>query len=133
MSPGARKLLDLPRGCCVWPLGDPALDSFRWCGKPALWGKPYCAAHAARAYTSESASLVDDATTEDDRSEVGAITEERSAIGADAERSGGRTYRVELARGRGLGDKRQWKVVPAGAQKPLQRSPGVGEGLGLHG
>jgi GcrA cell cycle regulator len=53
MSPGARLLLDLPRGCCVWPIGDSALDSSRWCGKPALPFKPYCARHAARAYERE--------------------------------------------------------------------------------
>jgi hypothetical protein len=50
MSPGARKLFDLRPGACRWPHGDPAVDSFRWCGARAVDGRPYCAKHLARAY-----------------------------------------------------------------------------------
>jgi GcrA cell cycle regulator len=35
---------------CCWPIGDPGTSSFRFCDKPALAGKPYCAAHARLAY-----------------------------------------------------------------------------------
>jgi hypothetical protein len=137
MSLGATKLLALGRGCCVWPIGDPALDSFRWCGESEMPGKSYCAKHAARAYTSDSACSEVEAITEHslsidvddkllDRSAIGVIAErcdDRSEADATTERSGGRTYRVELARGRGLGDKRQIRVVPVSAQKPVRRSP----------
>jgi len=35
---------------CCWPIGDPGTPGFRFCGAPALIGKPYCAEHAAVAY-----------------------------------------------------------------------------------
>ncbi|WP_114377460.1 GcrA family cell cycle regulator [Elioraea thermophila] len=35
---------------CCWPIGDPGTPGFRFCGAPALIGKPYCAEHAAIAY-----------------------------------------------------------------------------------
>lgn len=35
---------------CCWPIGEPATPGFRFCGAPALPGKPYCAEHAALAY-----------------------------------------------------------------------------------
>ncbi|MDW8442977.1 MAG: GcrA family cell cycle regulator [Acetobacteraceae bacterium] len=35
---------------CCWPIGDPGSPGFRFCGAPALIGKPYCAEHAAIAY-----------------------------------------------------------------------------------
>lgn len=35
---------------CCWPIGDPGTPEFRFCGAPALSGKPYCAEHAAIAY-----------------------------------------------------------------------------------
>ena len=46
-------IVELYENCCHWPLGDPALDSFRYCGapKPVGMDRPYCATHAALAYT----------------------------------------------------------------------------------
>ncbi len=35
---------------CCWPIGEPGKPGFRFCGAPALVGKPYCAEHAAIAY-----------------------------------------------------------------------------------
>ncbi|MBM3554435.1 MAG: global cell cycle regulator GcrA-like protein [Alphaproteobacteria bacterium] len=35
---------------CQWPLGHPREAGFRFCGSPALSGKPYCPEHAAVAY-----------------------------------------------------------------------------------
>lgn len=42
--------LRLGSGACCWPIGDPGAPGFRFCGAPALVGKPYCADHAAIAY-----------------------------------------------------------------------------------
>ena len=35
---------------CLWPIGDPGDDDFRFCNEPVVEGKPYCAAHCAKAY-----------------------------------------------------------------------------------
>ena len=35
---------------CCWPTGEPGQPDFRFCGKEAIEGKPYCAEHCARAY-----------------------------------------------------------------------------------
>jgi len=35
---------------CSWPLGDPGKPDFHFCDATALPSKPYCAAHAERAY-----------------------------------------------------------------------------------
>ena len=35
---------------CCWPLGEPGTANFRFCGKIASSGKPYCPDHAAIAY-----------------------------------------------------------------------------------
>jgi GcrA cell cycle regulator len=42
--------LRLGNNTCCWPIGDPGTPGFRFCGAPALLGKPYCAEHAALAY-----------------------------------------------------------------------------------
>jgi hypothetical protein len=99
MSPGATKLLALPRGCCVYPLGDPALDSFRWSSTPAMPGKPYCERHR-RICSAEDTSAPNE------------IIEES-----------GMRYRLVVARGRNLGDKRQWRVVPVAGGGPARRAP----------
>jgi GcrA cell cycle regulator len=39
----------LVEGLCKWPIGDPQLKSFRFCGDHASHG-PYCAEHDGRAY-----------------------------------------------------------------------------------
>lgn len=54
-SPIQRKegaqIIELTANCCRWPEGHPGQPGFRFCGKQALPGKPYCPEHAARAYT----------------------------------------------------------------------------------
>src|SRR5882724_1223536 len=89
MSPGATKLLALPRGCCVWPsrhvLDDPRME---WCGEPVEHaGAPYCSKHAARA-----------------RPEVG-TSEDTGAPEIVEDTDTGARYRIVVARGRNLGDK----------------------------
>ncbi|MFC3231113.1 GcrA family cell cycle regulator [Marinibaculum pumilum] len=37
---------------CQWPIGDPKTSEFRFCGKSALPGRPYCDDHCSVAYTS---------------------------------------------------------------------------------
>ena len=35
---------------CSWPEGEPGSPNFRFCGKSAMIGKPYCQEHCAIAY-----------------------------------------------------------------------------------
>lgn len=35
---------------CCWPIGDPGVPTFRFCGSPVVIGKPYCEAHCGLAY-----------------------------------------------------------------------------------
>lgn len=44
--------IHFPTGAgCRWPHGHPSEpETFRFCGEPAVQGKPYCAAHCAVAY-----------------------------------------------------------------------------------
>ncbi len=44
------KMEELTSGMCNWPEGEPGTEDFRFCGQNSLEGKPYCAAHCARAY-----------------------------------------------------------------------------------
>jgi GcrA cell cycle regulator len=44
------KMEKLTIGMCKWPEGEPGHEDFRFCGQPAIEGKPYCAGHCARAY-----------------------------------------------------------------------------------
>ncbi|WP_409562664.1 GcrA family cell cycle regulator [Hyphomicrobium sp. MC8b] len=44
-------LRDLNALHCRWPEGDPKTDTFHFCGRPPLAGKPYCPHHQARAFT----------------------------------------------------------------------------------
>lgn len=39
---------------CSWPIGDPGTDGFRFCGRSAVTGKPYCAEHCSIAYVKVS-------------------------------------------------------------------------------
>ena len=48
----ARRVVTGP--VCQWPIGDPRLPDFHFCGEAALPGKPYCAHHCASAYTRSS-------------------------------------------------------------------------------
>ncbi len=49
-----RALLDLDSHTCRWPIGDPAHAGFLFCGGEPVVGKPYCAAHCARAYRTQA-------------------------------------------------------------------------------
>lgn len=43
-------LVELDAHRCHWPVGDPALPSFHFCGAPPREGRSYCAAHHQIAY-----------------------------------------------------------------------------------
>jgi GcrA cell cycle regulator len=45
-----RTLVTLERGECRWPIGDPKVEGFGFCGCKAIPGKPYCEAHSKRAF-----------------------------------------------------------------------------------
>jgi GcrA cell cycle regulator len=40
----------LTDSCCRWPIGDPQLADFHFCGKKKVNGLPYCDVHARRAF-----------------------------------------------------------------------------------
>lgn len=40
----------LTEACCRWPIGDPQLPDFHFCGKKKVTGLPYCEVHARRAF-----------------------------------------------------------------------------------
>jgi GcrA cell cycle regulator len=40
----------LTESCCRWPIGDPQLAEFHFCGKKKVNGLPYCDHHARRAF-----------------------------------------------------------------------------------
>lgn len=42
---------------CRWPIGDPAMADFRFCGCVPILGRPYCTAHAALAYAKPVATV----------------------------------------------------------------------------
>ncbi len=48
-GPGLASPLTLGPRMCKWPIGDPASESFSFCGRSVEAG-PYCCAHAAVAY-----------------------------------------------------------------------------------
>ncbi|MEO8883557.1 MAG: GcrA family cell cycle regulator [Devosia sp.] len=43
-------LLQLSEQTCKWPIGDPLLPEFYFCGQHSEDGKPYCDFHSRRAY-----------------------------------------------------------------------------------
>lgn len=45
-----KTLQDLSEGMCRWPIGDPQLADFHFCGRNKVTGLPYCEHHARRAY-----------------------------------------------------------------------------------
>ncbi len=62
-SPRGKTLLELRNDSCRWPNGDPAKRNFFFCGAPGAdleGGRPYCAHHARRAYTSVADADEDD-------------------------------------------------------------------------
>ena len=44
--------VDWSRNRCCWPLGDPKLPGFSFCGTSIIPGRPYCEEHSRLAYTS---------------------------------------------------------------------------------
>ena len=54
-APGSATVLTLGAHMCKWPIGDPASDSFTFCGKNAGEGGPYCDTHAQIAYQPQQA------------------------------------------------------------------------------
>ena len=42
----------LSANMCSWPVGEPGDPNFRFCGEPAIHGKPYCQPHCDIAYVS---------------------------------------------------------------------------------
>lgn len=113
MSPGATKLLALPRGCCVFPRGsldDPAME---WCGKPALLGKSYCDFHRRKSVVAEGG---------DPQAGERSPAIEGEIIEGDA----GARYRIERRTSHALGSHRQFRVVPIdGTGAPASASPGA--------
>ena len=51
----------LTEASCRWPEGDPKLPGFHFCGRQRAAGMPYCAHHAAIAYTPAAASSLKNA------------------------------------------------------------------------
>ena len=43
-------LMELTERTCKWPIGDPATDSFWFCGHESESGKPYCKTHISIAF-----------------------------------------------------------------------------------
>ena len=39
------------RNRCCWPIGDPKLPGFSFCGTSIIPGRPYCEEHSNLAYT----------------------------------------------------------------------------------
>lgn len=42
---------------CRWPIGDPSEHEFHFCGRAPVEGRPYCPAHAAKAYDAAGTAL----------------------------------------------------------------------------
>jgi GcrA cell cycle regulator len=61
--PQRRSFLELDSCTCRWPVGDPALPDFFFCGGELLRGKSYCAAHYARAYRPQEDAASEDAAS----------------------------------------------------------------------
>lgn len=51
-------ILDLEAHHCRWPVGDPKLPGFGWCGDTKIPGLSYCAPCAARAYKVPTVSVL---------------------------------------------------------------------------
>ncbi|MEQ8967782.1 MAG: GcrA family cell cycle regulator [Azospirillaceae bacterium] len=47
-------ILNLTERMCRWPIGDPKKPGFRFCGRSAIAGLPYCQDHATVAYQAPS-------------------------------------------------------------------------------
>ncbi|KND49339.1 MAG: GcrA cell cycle regulator [Parcubacteria bacterium C7867-008] len=49
-SPGTATIITLGAHMCKWPIGDPSLDNFTFCGRRSEEGGPYCHEHSCVAY-----------------------------------------------------------------------------------
>ena len=49
-EPGSATVLTLGAHMCKWPIGDPATESFSFCGRRSDEDGPYCREHANIAY-----------------------------------------------------------------------------------
>jgi len=49
-TPGTATVLTLGAHMCKWPIGDPSLDNFTFCGRRSEEHGPYCHEHASVAY-----------------------------------------------------------------------------------
>ena len=49
-APGMATVLTLGAHMCKWPIGDPALDNFTFCGRRTGHEGPYCMEHSQVAY-----------------------------------------------------------------------------------
>ena len=73
----ARRIVTGPS--CQWPIGDPRMADFHFCGESALPGKPYCAHHCASAYTRSSGGQASAATATSGGTSAGAGNAEKAA------------------------------------------------------
>jgi len=59
LAPPVRALAAQTDGrACAWPVGDPGDPGFKFCGSPAVVGRPYCGEHCAVAYIRKDKSAV---------------------------------------------------------------------------
>ena len=49
-APGTATVLTLGAHMCKWPIGDPSMDNFTFCGRRSEETGPYCHEHATIAY-----------------------------------------------------------------------------------
>ena len=49
-SSGPKKLLDLEKNDCRWPIGEPRHPDFHFCGAPQITDRPYCELHWRMAF-----------------------------------------------------------------------------------
>jgi GcrA cell cycle regulator len=52
-EPGTATVLTLGAHMCKWPIGDPAMEGFSFCGRRTDVVGPYCNFHAAGAYQNQ--------------------------------------------------------------------------------
>jgi GcrA cell cycle regulator len=45
-----KTIANLEKDECRWPIGDPRLADFHFCGEPRAMGRPYCALHWRMAF-----------------------------------------------------------------------------------
>ena len=58
-EPGLATCSTLSAHMCRWPIGDPDLSDFTFCGQPQAGARPYCETHSRVAYKRGSGSEAD--------------------------------------------------------------------------